>query len=87
MPEPDQLSDHTEHTGEEEHIHLPPNSIVPFCTAASLTLTFTGLLIPVKPKIGGVIIPVMAIVGLVLLVICGLAWLISARREYQDLPE
>ncbi len=87
MPEHDQPSDHPEHSGEEEHIHLPPNSIVPLCTAASMTLTFAGLLIPVKPRIGPVIIPVIAVLGVVLLVACGLAWLRTARREYQDLPE
>jgi hypothetical protein len=73
--------------GHEEHIHLPPPSLVPFAMAASITLTFVGLLIPVKPKLGPVIIPVLAIVGVILVIACGVAWFRGARREYLDLPE
>jgi hypothetical protein len=71
----------------EEHIHMPPNSIVPICAALAITVTFTGLLIPVKPVLGGVIIPVIALVGVVMLVASGIAWLLGALREYHDLPE
>ncbi len=77
----DEVADH------EEHVHLPPPSLVPIAMAASITLTFVGLLIPVKPKVGPVIIPVLAILGLVLVIACGVAWFRGARREYLDLPE
>jgi hypothetical protein len=73
--------------GHEEHIHLPPPSLVPIAMAASVTLTFVGLLIPVKPKVGPVIIPVLAIVGVFLVIACGIAWFRGARREYLELPE
>lgn len=82
--------DHAEigaEAGHEEHVHLPPPSLVPIAMTASITLTFIGLLIPVKPKVGPVIIPVLAVVGVVLIIASGVAWIRGARREYLDLPE
>jgi hypothetical protein len=87
MAVPESGSEHAAGEAHEEHIHLPPNSIVPICTAISVTVTFTGLLIPVKPSVGGVLIPVVAVVGVVMLAASGIAWLLGAMREYHDLPE
>jgi hypothetical protein len=71
----------------EEHIHLPPPSLVPIAMAVSITLTFIGLVIPVKPKVGPVIIPVLSIVGVILVIASGVAWFLAARSEYYELPE
>jgi hypothetical protein len=87
MPENEPAAVHGEEDGHGQHIHLPPNSIVPICMALSIALTFTGLLIPVKPVVGGLIVPVLFVVGLAAVVASGIAWLRSARREYLDLPE
>ncbi|HYA00765.1 MAG TPA: hypothetical protein VEK76_10500 [Candidatus Binatia bacterium] len=66
---------------------MPENSLVPICLALSVTLTFTGLLIPLKPRIGGVIIPVLAVIGVILVIACLGWWFWGARREYRSLPE
>jgi hypothetical protein len=86
MSEPELTSDPGEHAAPGEHIHLPPNSLVPICVALSITFTFTGLLIPLKPRVGPVIIPVIALLGIVALVISCVAWFRAARNEYRDLP-
>ena len=75
-----------EHSAAEAHIHMPQNSFVPVCLALSLTLTFTGLLIPLKLTFGAVIIPVLAVVGLLLVLACWGWWIWGGRREYHVLP-
>ena len=70
----------------EDHIHLPPNSLVPIAVALSLTVAFTGLLIPLKVHLGSVIIPIVSVVGLLMTVASLTAWVRGARREFHDLP-
>jgi hypothetical protein len=63
--------------------HLPPNSIVPAALALSLAVLFVGLLHEVRDTVG----PAMWLVGLIGLVGSIAAWVITARRDYLELPE
>ena len=81
-----QPSGDLDHRLAEDHIHLPPNSVVPVCVALSLTVAFTGLLIPLKVRLGPVIVPIVAVVGVIMTVASLTAWVRGARREFLDLP-
>jgi hypothetical protein len=64
-------------------IHLPPNSFVPVSMALALALVFVGFLGDVRATVG----PAMWLGGLVwLIAACGW-WVVTARREYESLPE
>jgi hypothetical protein len=69
--------------GAHAAIHLPPNSFVPVNVALALALVFVGFLNDVRATVG----PAMWLVGLAwLIAACG-RWVMTARREYESLPE
>lgn len=67
------------HTG----IHLPPNSFVPVNVALALALVFVGFLNDVRATVG----PAMWLIGLAWLIAACARWVVTARREYEALPE
>lgn len=84
------MNDHEVHgsasaqTGPEHGApHMPPNSIVPICAALSLAVLFVGFLGEVRSTVG----PAMWLAGLLGLIASCVAWAITARRDYLELPE
>ncbi len=76
---------HGQAPGEEVHAqpHMPPNSFIPIVLGLSLALLFVGFLSQVRQVVG----PVMWLAGLLGVIGCCAMWVVSARREYQELPE
>ena len=71
------------HDGAHSTPHMPPNSLVPIVLALSLALIFVGLLHEIRDVIG----PAMWLVGLLGIIGCCVMWVVTARRDYLDLPE
>ena len=59
-----------------EAIHLPGPSYLPVALAFGLTLAITGV----------VLFPVVAVIGLVIVVVTLYLWIRDTRREIKDLP-
>lgn len=59
-----------------EAIHLPGPSYQPVALAFGLTLAITGV----------VLFPVVAVIGLVIVVVTLYLWIRDTRREIKDLP-
>lgn len=68
---------------EHSQPHMPPNSFVPVGVALSLAVLFVGLLGEVRATVG----PAMWLVGLLGLIGSCAAWVVTARRDYLELPE
>jgi hypothetical protein len=77
------MADHDDTAHEHGEIHLPPNSFIPIVVAIALSVTFVGFLNEVRSTLG----PLVWIAGLLLLIGSLVAWFLSARSEYLDLPE
>jgi len=71
--------------GEAAHStpHMPPNSLVPVVLALSLALIFVGFLHEVRDVVG----PAMWLIGLIALIGSCALWVVTARRDYYELPE
>jgi hypothetical protein len=69
--------------GAHAGIHLPPNSFVPANVALALAVVFVGFLNDVRATVG----PAMWLVGLAWLIAACAWWVVTARREYELLPE
>jgi hypothetical protein len=69
--------------GAHAGIHLPPNSFVPVNVALALAVVFVGFLNDVRATVG----PAMWLVGLAWLIAACAWWVVTARREYESLPE
>lgn len=61
----------------DDHIHLPNNSWIPLVMAVAISVTLIGL----------VLVPIVWIAGLVLLIITSVAWIVMARKEFNELPD
>jgi len=59
-----------------EQIHMPAPSILPILNAVGLASAIVGITISI----------VMVIVGLLLFAGTAIAWIRSARREFEELP-
>ena len=59
-----------------EQIHMPAPSILPILNAVGLATAIVGITISI----------VMVIVGLLLFAGTAIAWIRSARREFEELP-
>ena len=59
-----------------EQIHMPAPSILPILNAAGLAVAIVGITIS----------PVMIVAGLLVFAVTAIAWIRSARREFQELP-
>ncbi len=62
---------------------MPPNSFVPPVLALALAVLFVGLLGEVRLVVG----PVMWLIGLIGVIASCVVWVITARRDYNELPE
>lgn len=71
--------------GGDAHVppHMPPNSFVPIVLALSLAVLFVGFLSQVREVVG----PVMWLLGLIGVIGSCVVWVVTARRDYYDLPE
>jgi len=69
--------------GAHAGIHLPSNSFVPVNAALALALVFVGFLSDVRATVG----PAMWLIGLAWLIAACAWWVVTARREYESLPE
>jgi hypothetical protein len=69
--------------GAHAGIHLPPNSFVPVNVAWALALVFVGFLNDIRATVG----PAMWLIGLAWLIAACAWWVVTARREYESLPE
>jgi hypothetical protein len=59
-----------------EAIHLPDPSYLPFVLALAITITLVGILTGI----------IVVAIGLILVLVCLVRWIRSAREQMSDLP-
>lgn len=75
---PDVADDHGDHEhGDQEEIHMPPNSWWPMVTSIGIAITLVGILFLNLPFIFGV--------GAVIMIGGIVMWVVDARKEYSEL--
>lgn len=83
MSEPGAAQGDGGHDGAHSTPHMPANSAMPILLALSLALLFVGFLHEVRDVIG----PTMWLLGLLGIIGSCASWAVTARRDYNDLPE
>jgi hypothetical protein len=59
-----------------EEIHLPGQSVLPLITAVGITLTIIGITTVIE----------LTIIGAIITIACIYRWIVSTRREIDELP-